>query len=61
MNLTKYFFNVFLNLVLLSRVNPSNVTYKEVTLVHLAQLKGLAHAQVVTLVGIVSRRISRAS
>jgi hypothetical protein len=42
MNLTKYF---FLNLVFLSRINPSGATYEGVTPVHLARLKGLMYAR----------------
>jgi hypothetical protein len=37
------------------------VTYEGVTPVHLTQLKGLARAGVITLVGIVLRRVSRTS
>jgi hypothetical protein len=58
MNSLKYFFS---NLTFLSRVNSSGATYKIVTLVHLARLKGLTRARVATLVGIVARRISHAS
>jgi hypothetical protein len=47
MNPVKYFFN----LVLFSHVNPSDATYEGVATVHL----------VATLVGMVSRHISRVS
>jgi hypothetical protein len=35
---------IFLNLALLSRVNPSDATYEGVAPVHLARLKGLVRA-----------------
>jgi hypothetical protein len=42
----------------LTRLMKDDATYEGVVPVHIARLKGLAHARVATLVGIVSRRVS---